>query len=68
MAMGRGENLNNRPLAEGVATAFIAAKIAQERNIEAPITTATAAILNNDVDIDQAIAALLSRPLKSETT
>jgi glycerol-3-phosphate dehydrogenase (NAD(P)+) len=68
MAMGRGENLNNRLLAEGVATAFIAAKIAEEREIEAPITKATAAILNGEVDIDQAIAALLSRPLKSETT
>jgi glycerol-3-phosphate dehydrogenase (NAD(P)+) len=39
MALGRGESLANRPLAEGVATAGIAAKIARERNIEAPITS-----------------------------
>lgn len=68
IAMGRGESLEHRPLAEGVATAFIAAQIARDRHVDAPITTATAAILAKEVAIDDAIAALLARPLKSEAT
>jgi glycerol-3-phosphate dehydrogenase (NAD(P)+) len=67
LALGRGESLEGRPLAEGVATAFIAAKIAKERGIEAPITMAAAAILEGKATIDEAVAALLMRPLKAET-
>jgi glycerol-3-phosphate dehydrogenase (NAD(P)+) len=67
MALGRGESLEGRPLAEGVATAFIAAKIAEERGIDAPIIMAAAAILEGKATVDEAVAALLMRPLKSET-
>jgi glycerol-3-phosphate dehydrogenase (NAD(P)+) len=67
LALGRGESLEGRLLAEGVATAFIAAKIARERGIEAPITMAAAAILDGKATIDEAVAALLTRPLKAET-
>ena len=67
LALGRGESLENRPLAEGVATAFIAAKIAGERGIDAPITMAAAAILEGKATIGEAVASLLMRPLKSET-
>ena len=67
LALGRGESLENRPLAEGVATAFIAAKIAEERGIDAPITMAAAAILEGRATIGEAVASLLMRPLKSET-
>jgi glycerol-3-phosphate dehydrogenase (NAD(P)+) len=66
LALGRGESLEDRPLAEGVATAFIAAKIASERGIDAPVTVATAGLLQGKVTIDEAVAALLMRPLKSE--
>lgn len=66
LALGRGENLENRPLAEGAATAGIAARIAESRGIEAPITAATAAILAGVLSIREAVAALMSRPLKSE--
>ena len=68
LALGRGESLEGRPLAEGVATAFIAAKIAGERGIDAPVTMATAAILQGKATIDEAVAALLMRPLKPENT
>ena len=67
LALGRGESLEGRPLAEGVATAFIAARIAHERGIDAPVTLATATILQGKAGIDEAVAALLMRPLKSET-
>ena len=67
LALGRGESLEDRPLAEGVATAFIAAKIAKERGIDAPIIMAAAAILEGKATVDETVAALLMRPLKSET-
>ena len=66
LALGRGESLEGRPLAEGVATAFIAAKIARDRGIDAPITMAAAAILEGKTTIGEAVAALLLRPLKAE--
>ncbi|GLS30224.1 glycerol-3-phosphate dehydrogenase (NAD(P)+) [Mesorhizobium albiziae] len=67
LALGRGEDLAGRPLAEGVATAGIAASIARERNIEAPIVSAVDRILNGEISIRDAVAELMSRPLKSET-
>ena len=67
LALGRGDNREKLPLAEGVATAFIAAKIAKDRGVDAPITTATAAILVGKATIDDVILALLMRPLKPET-
>jgi glycerol-3-phosphate dehydrogenase (NAD(P)+) len=67
MALGRGDNLQNLPLAEGVATAHIAAKEAQRLNVEAPIISAVSAILNGTMTIEHAVTALLSRPLKTET-
>lgn len=67
LALGKGENLAGRPLAEGVATAAIAAKIARERNIEAPIVDAVDRILAGGIGIRDAVAELMARPLKSET-
>ncbi|MBO6902974.1 MAG: NAD(P)-dependent glycerol-3-phosphate dehydrogenase [Rhizobiaceae bacterium] len=66
-ALGRGEELAGQPLAEGVATAAIAAEIAASRGIEAPIVAAVDAVLKGRISIADAVAALLSRPLKSET-
>ncbi len=66
LALGRGEPLAGRPLAEGVPTAGIAARIAAERSIDAPIISAVAAILEGAVSIQEAVSALMSRPLKNE--
>ncbi|OJU47960.1 MAG: glycerol-3-phosphate dehydrogenase [Mesorhizobium sp. 61-13] len=66
LALGRGESLAGRPLAEGVATAAIAARIAAERGVDAPIISAAAAILDGTVTIGQAVSALMARPLKNE--
>jgi glycerol-3-phosphate dehydrogenase (NAD(P)+) len=66
LALGRGEDLTGRPLAEGVATAAIAAELADRNNIEAPIITAVAQILDRHITIDEAMEALLARPLKNE--
>ena len=66
LALGRGESLAGRPLAEGVATAAIAARIARERGIDAPIIAAVAAILDGAITINEAVSALMSRPLRTE--
>ena len=66
LAIGRGEPLDGLPLAEGVATAAVAARIASESGIDAPIIDAVHAILERSVTIGEAVASLLSRPLKSE--
>ena len=67
LALGQGKPLSGLPLAEGVPTAAIAARIASERNIDAPIITAVAAILDGTITIQQAVTALMTRPLKTET-
>ena len=66
LALGRGESLEGRPLAEGVATAGIAARIARERGIDAPIITAVAGILAGKITINEAVSALMTRPLRTE--
>jgi len=66
MALGSGESLEGRPLAEGVATAGIAARIAHENGVEAPIIAAVEALLAGKITIADAVAALMARPLKSE--
>ncbi|UVK42481.1 NAD(P)H-dependent glycerol-3-phosphate dehydrogenase [Mesorhizobium sp. AR07] len=67
LALGQGKPLAGLPLAEGVPTAAIAARIAIERNIDAPIIAAVAAILDGTITIRQAVTALMTRPLKTET-
>lgn len=66
LAVGRGESLDGLLLAEGVATAAIAAKLAKERHIDAPIIKAVAAILAGKTNIGETVSALMSRPLRSE--
>jgi glycerol-3-phosphate dehydrogenase (NAD(P)+) len=67
LAIGRKESLAGLPLAEGVATAAIAARIARERGLDAPIIMAVAAILERTLTIQEAVDALMSRPLRTES-
>jgi glycerol-3-phosphate dehydrogenase (NAD(P)+) len=66
LAVGRGESLDNLPLAEGVATAGIAARLAAEHGVDAPIISAVAQILDRAITIQEAVSALMSRPLRNE--
>ncbi|MGE0281684.1 MAG: NAD(P)H-dependent glycerol-3-phosphate dehydrogenase [Rhizobiaceae bacterium] len=66
LAVGCGESLDNLPLAEGVATAGIAAQLAAERGVDAPIISAVAQILDRSITIHEAVSALMSRPLRNE--
>ncbi|WP_367717509.1 NAD(P)H-dependent glycerol-3-phosphate dehydrogenase [Nitratireductor sp. GISD-1A_MAKvit] len=66
-ALGRGESLEGRPLAEGAHTAGIAARIVRERGLEAPIIESVTELLKGRLTVQAAMEGLLSRPLKSET-
>ncbi len=66
LAVGRGESRSGLPLAEGVATASVAAKLARDRGIDAPIIAAVAGILDGALTIKAAVSALMSRPLRTE--
>ena len=66
LAIGRGEPLDHIPLAEGVATAPVAAHLCESRAISAPIIHAVADILGGRLTIAEAVRHLLDRPLKGE--
>jgi glycerol-3-phosphate dehydrogenase (NAD(P)+) len=55
------------PLVEGAHTARIAATLAQEHAIEAPIVAAIAGLVEGTISVEAAIAGLVNRPLKRET-
>ena len=66
-ALGRGVSPEGLPLAEGVYTAAMAARLAREAGTDAPIIHAVDAILAGRISIDDAIGGLMARPLKTET-
>jgi glycerol-3-phosphate dehydrogenase (NAD(P)+) len=71
LALGQGQTLEQAlagkvSVAEGVASAPAVRQLAAKVGVETPISEAVAAVLAGEVDLDAAIAGLLSRPLKSE--
>jgi glycerol-3-phosphate dehydrogenase (NAD(P)+) len=70
-ALGQGQALqavlgSRRSIAEGVYTAAAVAKVAAEKGIDMPIANAVHAVVAGKVSVDEAIEALLSRPLRAE--
>jgi glycerol-3-phosphate dehydrogenase (NAD(P)+) len=75
MSLGRGLG-EGRPLAEilgsrsavteGVYTAAALVRLAHEKNVEMPIAEAVHDIIEGRLDVDEAITALMQRPLKAE--
>jgi glycerol-3-phosphate dehydrogenase (NAD(P)+) len=70
-ALGQGQNLaailaGRRSVAEGVYTAAAVVKVAAGKGIDMPIAQAVHAIVEGRLTVDQAIDALLSRPLRAE--
>jgi len=53
-------------LAEGAFTAPVLLEMARRRHVDMPISTAVAAVLAEQMSVDEAIESLLARPLKSE--
>lgn len=66
-ALARGEPLERMKLAEGVHTAAIAARMARDHGLDAPIIAAVDDILAGRLTVDDATEQLMMRPLKSET-
>ena len=71
LALGRGQSLDEAlagklSVAEGVASAPAVAALSCRLGVEMPICEAVTAILAGKFEIDAAIEALLSRPLKTE--
>ncbi len=53
-------------LAEGVHTAPVAVQLAEQHDVDMPITFAVAGILAGQISVDDAIERLVRRPLRSE--
>ena len=67
MAMGRGESLDNLPLAEGALSAQISATLAKKHAIDVPIIQSIGAVVAGEITAQKAVQKLLSRPLKAES-
>jgi len=73
LALGGGQTLEaalagKLSVAEGVASAPAVVALAERLEVDMPICQAVNAVLTGSIDVDAAIAALLSRPLKSEVS
>ena len=71
MALGRGETLDEvlgarRTVSEGVYTAAAVVERARNLGVELPLCAAVYGIVSAQITVDDAIDALLSRPLKRE--
>ena len=66
IALANGEDLSDRPLAEGVHTAEMAHNMAKEASIDAPIISAVVQVLAGELAPAEAVRLLLERPLKGE--
>ncbi len=65
-AMGRGENFDLSVTVEGIATAEAVSILARKLGLEVPITDTVNALLTRRITVNEAMEALLSRPLKKE--
>ena len=65
LALARGEPPSDK-LAEGAYTAPVLLEMARAKNIDMPISAAIAAVLAQQLTVDQAIESLLTRPIKAE--
>ena len=66
IALGRGADLTDMKLAEGVFTAGIASELAEQSNVDVPIIDAVVGVLEKRVTAQEAVESLLMRPLKQE--
>jgi len=72
LALGEGQALADvlgarNSVTEGVATAPVLRQLARSKGIEMPISEAVAAVVEGEISVDEAILALLMRPVKAET-
>jgi glycerol-3-phosphate dehydrogenase (NAD(P)+) len=67
MALGAGRPATGGKLSEGRFTARAVIEMATDKGIEMPICSAVAAIIDGEMLVNQAIEALMARPLRPET-
>lgn len=70
-SLGEGKTLAelfgpNAKLSEGAYTARVAVELAAQHELEMPIAQAVADVLDQSITIDEAVAGLMSRPLRRE--
>lgn len=65
-ALGAGADFDPAMTVEGVATAQAVATLSQKYGVEMPVTQMVAALTKNQITLEDAIRALMSRPLKPE--
>ena len=66
LALGRRNRFDPAITVEGVATARAVARLAKEKDVDMPIATMIAALVDQRIGVNEAVGALLSRPLKKE--
>lgn len=64
--LGSGAAFSEDVTVEGAKTALAVARIAKARSMDLPISTVVAKLVQGELSVDQAMKALLSRPLKEE--
>lgn len=65
-ARGAGQDFDTATTVEGAATARAVAALARRHRLELPIATMVARVADGSVSVDNAIDALMTRPLKEE--
>ena len=65
-AIGAGQAFDPAITVEGAATAKAVSVLAQKRNVDMPIAAMVAALVDRRIAVSEAVAALMSRPLKKE--
>jgi glycerol-3-phosphate dehydrogenase (NAD(P)+) len=65
-ARGAGNSFDPKITVEGVSTAKAVSNMAKTIGIDMPITQMVAALLDGEIELNLAISALMSRPLKKE--
>ena len=69
ISLGQGrspDEARKSQLAEGIDTAPALVEMAKAKKIDMPIASAVAAVLDGQMNIDEAIESLLTRPFKAE--
>ncbi len=66
MMLAKGKIGESTPLAEGALTAEIAARLAQENDVDVPVIDAVTDIVAGRLKAGDVVAQLMERPLKSE--
>jgi glycerol-3-phosphate dehydrogenase (NAD(P)+) len=66
LSLGKGADFDASTTVEGAATARAVDDLAQKAQLDMPITSVVAALLDQRLDVATAMNALLTRPLKEE--